>query len=227
MDKYLQILGAPAGLITIAVWVLLVGSAIKEIKNIWEVLAPKFLGIQTRVSKEIKFRKQVADNNDRISEFIESQTELNKDLLKNVNEVDKKIDILTDDIIDLKIEEMRDKILDFASGINGGRIFTREQYNYIRKLHITYENYIKRTGRTNDEVEISMEIIDASYAYLVKHHAFVEDKLNDMRVQTFFHDQMEEDEENEKPKKRTTRKTHRASNIPIEDIMKEGREHDK
>ena len=205
MDKYLQTLGAPNGIITVAVWVLLIGACIKELKNLWDFFAPKFLGIQTNLSKEIKFRKQVADNNDKIAEFIESQTELNKNINKQINNLDKKIDTLSDDVGDLKIEEMKNKIVDFASSINAGRVFTREQYNSIKHLYDTYEEYMKRTGGTNEEVEISIEIINASYTYLMKHHAFVEDKLSDIRFQSFFQNNMDDDSDDDediKPKKK-------------------------
>ena len=187
MDKYLSQLGISGPVITIALYFLIAAEIVKVGKVLWDFIAPKILGIQTTVTKEQKYRKQIEDNNVKINEYLDTQTEINKNTSKSLELITVKLDTLTNDVIDLKIEEMRQKILDFASAVNDGRIYTREQYNFIIKLYNTYEAYIERTGRTNDEVEISMEIIKSYYNYCVKNHCFVEDRLNDARIQTMLH----------------------------------------
>lgn len=194
MDKYLTQLGLTGPLFYAALYVLVIVEVIKVGKVLWDFIAPKVLGVQTVVSKEKKYRKQIEDNNIKLNEYLDTQNEINKGTTESLNSIISKLEVLSDDVIDLKIEEMRQKILDFASAVNGGRVYTREQYNFIRKLYDTYENFIVRTGKTNDEVEISMEIINSCYTYCVKHHCFVEDRMNDARVQSMFRKLNDEDE---------------------------------
>lgn len=199
MDKYLNQLGVSQAVVTVALYILVVVEIIKAGKVLWDFFAPKVLGIQTAVSKEKKYRKQTEDNNIKLNEYLDTQNEINKGTTEALNSIINKLEVLSDDVIDLKIEEMRQKILDFASALNEGRIYTREQYNFVRKLYDSYENFIIRTGKTNDEVEISMEIINSCYTYCVKHHCFVEDRMNDTRVQSMFRKLDHEDDLDDNP----------------------------
>lgn len=194
MDRYLTQLGMTGPLLSLALYILIIAEIIKVGKVIWDFVAPKVLGIQTAVSKEKRYRKQTEDNNVKLNEYLDTQNEINKDTTQALNSIISKLEVLSDDVIDLKIEEMRQKILDFASALNDGRIYTREQYNFVRKLYDSYEKFIVRTGKTNDEVEISMEIINSCYTYCVKHHCFVEDRMNDTRVQMMFQKLNDEDD---------------------------------
>lgn len=194
MDKYLTQLGLTGPVITVALYILVITEIIKVGKVLWDFIAPKVLGVQTVVSKEKKYRKQIEDNNIKLNEYLDTQNDINKGTTEALNSIISKLEVLSDDVIDLKIEEMRQKILDFASALNDGRIYTREQYNFVRKLYDSYEKFIVRTGKTNDEVEISMEIINSCYTYCVKHHCFVEDRMNDTRVQMMFQKLNDEDD---------------------------------
>ena len=209
MDKYLSQLGVSGSFITIVLYFLILAEIIKVGTIIWNFVAPKILGIQTTVSKEKKYRKQIEDNNIKLNEYLDTQSEINKASAESLRRIMTKLDTVSDDVIELKIEEMRQKILDFASAVNDGRVYTKEQYNFILKLYNTYENFIERTGRTNDEVEISMEIIRSYYSYCVKHHCFVEDRLNDARIQSMLNSLDGNSERNDnilydqKPKKKS------------------------
>jgi hypothetical protein len=218
MDKYLSQLGISGPIVTIALYFLILAEVIKVGKIIWDFIAPKILGIQTTVSKEKKYRKQIEDNNIKINEYLDTQSEINKTTMESLRRIMNKVDTVSDDVIELKIEEMRQKLLDFASAVNDGRVYTKEQYNFILKLYTTYEEFIDRTGRTNDEVEISMEIIRSYYSYCVKHHCFVEDRLNDARIQSMLHSFDEKPDKNDnvlyespKPKKTTKPKSNTKS----------------
>lgn len=197
MDKYLAALDIHGPIVTIALVILIAAELIKVGRVFFDFFAPKILGIQTRVSKERKYRKQVEDNNVKINEYLDVQTSINKNTDEILKKISSKIDTLSDDVVELKIEEMREKILDFASAINAGRDYTKEQYNFILKLYNTYEEFIERTGRTNDEVEISMEIVRSYYSYNIKHHCFVEDKLNDARIQSMLKNNLDDNYNNQ------------------------------
>lgn len=217
MDKYLSQLGVSGPLIYIVLYILVITELIKVGKVLWDFIAPKILGVQTVVSKEKKYRKQIEDNNIKLNEYLDMQNDINKQTTEALNSIINKLEVLSDDVIDLKIEEMRQKILDFASALNDGRIYTREQYNFVRKLYDTYEKFIVRTGKTNDEVEISMEIINSCYTYCVKHHCFVEDRMNDARVQTMFRKLNDEDDLDEHPlpsKSSSKKRNKRQSQVP-------------
>ena len=115
-------------------------------------------------------------------------------------------DTLSNTVTDMQLESMRETILEFASALSSpnGNVYSKEQFNYVKKIYRQYTELINVTGKSNDEVDLSMVIINDKYEYNVLHHTFVEDLVKNPTVK---HDI---DEELEKSKNKKTR-THKST----------------
>ena len=80
------------------------------------------------------------------------------------------------DLLEIKIENMRSAILDFAAKvIKEDYPATREQFNKIFKQHARYEEIIEQYKLTNGEVDIAYQIIKEAYQARLRDSSFVED----------------------------------------------------
>lgn len=103
---------------------------------------------------------------------LEIQKEL-KDSIKMLTDGqydrDKKINDLTDMFVDKEIDDLRFKILDFASSISSGMKYNRESYDHILKIYGKYEHILEEHNMENGLVEESVKYIQSSYQELLKH----------------------------------------------------------
>ena len=108
--------------------------------------------------------------NDR-KQSLEIQKEL-KDSIKILTDSqedrDKKINNLTDMFVDKEIDDLRFKILDFASSISSGMKYNRESYDHILKIYGKYEKILEEHNMENGLVEESVKYIQSSYQELLK-----------------------------------------------------------
>lgn len=93
-----------------------------------------------------------------------------------MQEMSAKMDKNNEDTLEIRIENMRDTIIDFASytGKEENAV-TREQFNRVFKLYDKYEDILKANHRTNGEVDIAIRIIQDSYKKHLTERTFVED----------------------------------------------------
>lgn len=82
---------------------------------------------------------------------------------------DEKINNLTDMFVDKEIDDLRFKILDFASSISSGMEYNRESYDHILKIYGKYERILEEHNMENGLVEESIKYIQSSYQELLKH----------------------------------------------------------
>ena len=103
---------------------------------------------------------------------LEIQKEL-KDSIKILTDSqqdrDKKINDLTDMFVEKEIDDLRFKILDFASSISSGMKYNRESYDHILKIYGKYEHILEEHNMENGLVEESVKYIQSSYQELLKH----------------------------------------------------------
>lgn len=108
--------------------------------------------------------------NDR-KQSLEIQKEL-KDSIKILTDGqydrDKKINNLTDMFVSKEIDDLRFKILDFASSISSGMKYNRESYDHILKIYGKYEKILEEHNMENGLVEESVKYIQNSYQELLK-----------------------------------------------------------
>lgn len=183
MYNYLTTLQAGGWAFVFVAILFMIVELIKAFKYLWDLFAPKILKIKTKESEEKATRKEINEltrsNAETINTFITTQNDFNKKISTRMDTLENRIDDIAEMQIDMNLEDMRSKILDFASSIGEGkRNHTREQYRYIMKIHKNYDDLVRKTNRTNDEVDISYDIIMNSFRIKSESHSFLEDIMD-------------------------------------------------
>lgn len=76
---------------------------------------------------------------------------------------------LSDVFFQKMLEDMRWRILDFASAISNGRTFNRESYDFILRTYDRYEEILKKKQQTNGLIDETIIYIRKKYQeYLQK-----------------------------------------------------------
>lgn len=74
------------------------------------------------------------------------------------------------------IQSSRDRIIDFATKVGDkDAMVSREEFNRIFKVYDRYEQFLKKRGLTNGEIDINYQIIKESYGERLRSHTFIED----------------------------------------------------
>lgn len=95
---------------------------------------------------------------------------------RGLQELNDKLDKNSEDTLAIRVENMRDTIIDFAAYVSKDHNpVTREQFNRIFRMHQEYEGIIEASGRTNGEVDIAIKIIKCSYEKHLCAYSFIED----------------------------------------------------
>ena len=98
-----------------------------------------------------------------LNELRVKQEEDTKQSIRHDRMIKEDLEKLTLIIQDKNINDWRYEILDMASAISSGRRYSKEQYDHVIDIHGRYENLLKSLGRTNGQVDASMEVIRESY----------------------------------------------------------------
>lgn len=93
-----------------------------------------------------------------------------------VKELNAKMDKANADIVTLIVENQRNAIINFAARVvDDNNPATREEFRRIFSIYDKYEETIEKNGLTNDEVNISYQIINEAYTKRLRTHSFIED----------------------------------------------------
>lgn len=105
---------------------------------------------------------------DEVTKLVDNRNRDREQNIKVQKELDEKIINLTDMFIDKEIDDMRYKILDFASSISSGKNFNRESYDHILRIYDKYERILEEHNMENGLVEESIKYIQSSYQDFLK-----------------------------------------------------------
>ena len=103
-----------------------------------------------------------------LNELRAKQDEDTKQSIRHDRMIKEDLEKLTLIIQDKNINDWRYEILDMASAISSGRRYSKEQYDHVIDIHGRYEDLLKSLGRTNGQVDASMEVIMESYKEKLK-----------------------------------------------------------
>ena len=103
-----------------------------------------------------------------LNELRAKQEEDTKQSIRHDKMIKEDLEKLTLIIQDKNINDWRYEILDMASAISSGRRYSKEQYDHVIDIHGRYEDLLKSLGRTNGQVDASMEVIMESYKEKLK-----------------------------------------------------------
>ena len=198
MSGNLNALGITGILFVVIVGVVVVGEIVKALTQIGSFLLNRYTGIKTQYTKKKEREEQIDKNKEELDKFIGKQEEFNEGIKSDLTDMHDTMKDVSDTLVQVQIQNMRNTILDFSSSCANGRVYTKEQFNYVRKLYTQYEDVIKKRGLTNDEVEISMSIINKAYEDRVLKKSFIEDRIQDPEFQEKIKEIIEKEENKSK-----------------------------
>ena len=202
----------------------LIVEIIKGGKVIWDFLAPKILGIQTEMYRRKELEELTKKNAEQLRLFVEKSggaitnavenmekisdnvAILKQDVDTKFSSMEKNMATLSDTVQDMQLENMRNTILNFGAGAGNNRVYSKEQYEYIKKIYRLYHEIIATSGKTNDEIEITYnQIIMPAYEMHIKKHDFLEYMLENNRLNNMVGSDI--DQVNKKPTRRRRKTT--------------------
>lgn len=205
MIAYIEFLGMPTVIAISIVALLVIANVIGTILDLKGKVVPEFMNLRKYFARKKNERQTMekipeamkevktllddvnqhysADNIKMRDSWINTVNTKLDDNESVVNEINKKIDQnsrdisdLRDDITELRLENKRETIIDFAEKVCDERyLVTREQFTRIFKIYNDYENIIEERGLTNGEVDVAHKIINEAYQARVMNHTFLED----------------------------------------------------
>jgi hypothetical protein len=183
MLEYLETLGVTGSALVVVVAIIAAAELVQASRSLWAFLADRFLGFKTRYTLSRERDALIYKNKEDLDRFVQSQEEFNSKINSDIKDLHDLMRDVSDSVIQIKISSMRSTILDFASAVSSGRVYTKEQFKYILKLHRQYEDEVEKRGIDNNEVTLSMEIINQAYSKSLKNRNFIEDRMNDPSFQ--------------------------------------------
>lgn len=184
MLSNLTYLHVPEWIIMLLIGIVALESLIKTIGNLWGIFASKFLGIQTKFAKKKKIEDIILSNQDDIEKLKKRQDddhyyskEADAKIRNDIVKLQDSVNEISTSVTNMRIDNMRTTILDFASAVGDGRIYSKEQFDLTIQLYKDYESLLEKYGMANGVVKISMEIIENQYKWNLTHHGFLEDKV--------------------------------------------------
>lgn len=176
--EYLHV--APEVIVVLLI-IIIVAEFAKYISTLWGLFASKYLGVKNKITTRKNLDKLIVESQNEILE-IKKQQDLDrttserydKEIKTDVEELKDLMGNLSKSVLDVRISQMRTKIIDFAIDISSGKRQTRERYKNVMKTYHLYEDLIQKNNLTNDEVTISYEIIQDSYKECLKNQDFID-----------------------------------------------------
>ena len=138
--------------VTVFLGVIVILFAIKEIIELIAYFKKKFritTGIEEDKAEEEK-RIKTLEAHDR---WQYNEIQKIEDILKDIQE----------NFVDDRINTLRWRILDFSSGLSGGRKYNKEAFEQIIKMDEKYEAILTKYHKTNDVINESMKFIKDKY----------------------------------------------------------------
>jgi len=116
--------------------------------------------VSVYVGKPVKWIKKNDDDHKAIEKITETLNALKKQQdtdreqsIKHDHEIKDDLEEFSTMFFDKSIEDMRWRILDFASAISNGRKFNRESYDFIIHTYEQYEKILQKKNKTNGVID--------------------------------------------------------------------------
>lgn len=147
--------------LTVTIWVFIILFAVKEIYNLRKWYKDTFvLKTGRELHEEAEERRiRTLESHDR---WQYNEIQKIEDILKDIQE----------NFVDDRINTLRWRILDFSSGLSGGRKYNKEAFEQIIKMDEKYEAILKKYDKTNDVINESMKFIKDTYQLKLRNGDF-------------------------------------------------------
>lgn len=164
--------------VLVVAFVVVLGKFLQGFKTVYIFLKDWFERIKEAYVENEHRKTLIYENKQALESFMKDQVDENSKLESTLNDIQSSLKDISGVIVDIQVSEMRSGILDFASAVSNGRIYTREQFLHIFKIHENYERVIHERGLSNEEVLVSMRIIREVFEERTLTKTFVEDLVN-------------------------------------------------
>lgn len=198
MLTYLEYLNAPAQLAVVCAGIFLCMQIVGEILELKGKVVPEFVKIRKYFARKKTERETLkalpttlrnvqaaldavnahysADNiamRDKWIQNVNEKLEEHDSWRKDFND---KLDANTAITREIKIDNMRTAIIDFAARVVDENVpVTHEQFKRAFKLYGEYEAIIKENNMINGEIDVAHRIIEEAYENHLRNHTFIED----------------------------------------------------
>lgn len=186
--EYLEQLGVP----TVILYIFIFLAAINYVIELIEKIKNRF-GIETKWDKKDRtVEKKIAELENTVNNLKtdlenykkknyeeqlgrrEQSLDIQKKLTQNQEKLESQLSDLHDIFVDKQIDDMRWSIINLATKVSEGKPCNKDSYQHCFKIYKKYEDIIAANHMTNNEVDISMEIIKKSYKEKLLNGAFTE-----------------------------------------------------
>lgn len=186
--EYLEQLGVPA----IILYIFILLAAIKFSIDLVDWIKKRF-GIETKWDKKNNTTdRKIAELESTVNDIKtdlenykkknyeeqlgrrEQSLDIQKKLTQNQEKLESQLSDLHDIFVDKQIDDMRWSIINLATKVSEGKPCNKDSYQHCFKIYKKYEDIIATNHMTNNEVDISMEIIKKSYKEKLLNGAFTE-----------------------------------------------------
>ncbi len=134
-------------------WIIIV------ILSAWSFLASIFEKTIGKFGIETKGMRQRREDR----ELLKATTELAKKTDENLDNLQARIETLTEMFLDKEIDDYRWEIVNFATRVSEGRPCNKDSFKHCLRTYEKYETLLEKYGLENGEVELSMEIVNETY----------------------------------------------------------------
>lgn len=193
MVNFLENLGAPAIIISVATFIVLLGGfiadAIKSFSTLKKVIE-WFKGVIRKIKERRRKKKRIAEtltavevlladfnshySKDNIEErnkwmdWVNGQAEDYNTTLENIDKrlgsLDEKLEKTTVLAEKTRLDQQRQQILDFAARVNNPQYdYSKEHFRKVFKQIREYEAYIETNNLVNGEIDHAIEVIEKAY----------------------------------------------------------------
>ena len=193
MVNFLENLGAPAIIISVATFIVLLGGfiadAIKSFSTLKKVI-DWFKGVIEKIKEKRRKKKRIAEtltsvenlladfnshySKDNIEErnnwmdWVNGQAESYNTTLENIDKrlgsLDEKLEKTTVLAEKTRLDQQRQQILDFAARVNNPQYdYSKEHFRKVFKQIKEYEAYIEANNLVNGEIDHAIEVIEKAY----------------------------------------------------------------
>ena len=183
MINNLDALGITGVLFIVIIGVVVVSEIIKALTHIGSFLLDRYAGVKTMYTKKREREERIDQNKEELDNFIIKQENFNDGIKSDLSDMHDTMKDVSDTIVQVQIQNMRNTITSFASDVSNGKVFTKEQFKYVKNVYKQYEEVIRKRGLTNDEVEISIDLIKRAYEDRIRKQSFIEDRIADPEFQ--------------------------------------------
>ena len=109
-------------------------------------------------------------------DWVNKRAEVYDASVKELTKFKESLEVTKELTLDLYININRNRIIDFANQVvNEDVPVSREAFNRVFKIYSDYETILEKYGKTNGEVEVSIQIIRDAYETHMRNHTFIED----------------------------------------------------